>query len=377
MFLHKVLAIVGTRPEAIKMGPVIRRLRESGAFRVMILATGQHRELLDEVFRVFEIEPDDDLNVMTQDQQLSDVTAKCLTGIDAILRKERPAIALAQGDTTTVMTAALACYYNRIPFGHIEAGLRTASKYSPFPEEINRRLAGVLADLHFAPTEGARDNLLKEGADPRSIHVCGNTVVDAVREIAVHPQTLCSLPPPVRAFIDSHRRMILVTAHRRESFGAPLQDICRALVDVIDAHPQIGIVFPVHPNPNVRVAVDSILRDRERILLIDPVPYVQFVQLMKEAYLIVSDSGGVQEEAPSLKKPVLVLRHTTERPEGVQAGIARLVGTNRDRIREQIDRLLRSSDEYAGMIARDNPYGDGRSSQRIVGHIRAFLDRAK
>ena len=377
MFLHKVLAIVGTRPEAIKMGPVIRRLRESGAFRVMILATGQHRELLDEVFRVFEIEPDDDLNVMTQDQQLSDVTAKCLTGIDAILRKERPAIALAQGDTTTVMTAALACYYNRIPFGHIEAGLRTASKYSPFPEEINRRLAGVLADLHFAPTEGARDNLLKEGTDPRSIHVCGNTVVDAVREIAAHPQTLCSLPPPVRAFIDSHRRMILVTAHRRESFGAPLQDICRALVDVTDAHPQIGIVFPVHPNPNVRVAVDSILRDRERILLIDPVPYVQFVQLMKEAYLIVSDSGGVQEEAPSLKKPVIVLRHITERPEGVQAGIARLVGTNRDRIREQIDRLLRSSDEYAGMIARDNPYGDGRSSQRIVGHIRAFLDRAK
>ena len=377
MFLHKVLAIVGTRPEAIKMGPVIRRLRESGAFRVVILATGQHRELLDEVFRVFEIEPDDDLNVMTQDQQLSDVTAKCLTGIDAILRKERPAIALAQGDTTTAMTAALACYYNRIPFGHIEAGLRTASKYSPFPEEINRRLTGVLADLHFAPTEGARDNLLKEGADPRSIHVCGNTVVDAVQEIAARPQTLCSLPPPVRAFIDSHRRMILVTAHRRESFGAPLQDICRALVDVIDAHPQIGIVFPVHPNPNVRVAVDSILRDRERILLIDPVPYVQFVQLMKEAYLIVSDSGGVQEEAPSLKKPVLVLRHITERPEGVQAGIARLVGTNRDRIREQIDRLLRSSDEYAGMIARDNPYGDGRSSQRIVGHIRAFLDRAK
>jgi UDP-N-acetylglucosamine 2-epimerase (non-hydrolysing) len=371
--MHRVLIIVGTRPEAIKMGPVVQALRADDSFRAVTLATAQHRDLLDEVLELFEIEPDHDLNVMTANQQLADVTAKCVTGIDRILKEETPSIALAQGDTTTVMAAALSCYYNRIPFGHVEAGLRTENKFSPYPEEINRRLTGSLADLHFAPTVRARENLLRENIDPASIHVSGNTVVDAVQKIAEHPAAAHSLGKDTRTFLDSVKRPILVTAHRRESFGAPLEDICMALREITEAHPDVGLVFPVHPNPNVRRTVDGLLQGRERILLTEPVNYIQFVQLMKEAHLILSDSGGVQEEAPSLKKPVLVLRENTERPEGVEAGIARLVGTDRRRIVEEANRLLGSREEYARMIASTNPYGDGTASRQIVNILRDFL----
>jgi UDP-N-acetylglucosamine 2-epimerase (non-hydrolysing) len=368
-----VLAVFGTRPEAIKMGPVIEALCADPSFRVIRLATAQHREMLDEVLRVFAIRPDYDLDIMTENQSLADVTSRCVVGIDRIMRSERPTVTLAQGDTTTVLAAGLASYYNRVPFGHIEAGLRTVDKYAPFPEEVNRRVAGVLADLHFAPTERARANLLREGIPADAIHVCGNTVVDAVQRIAALEGLGNDLPEKVREFLRDVELPILVTAHRRESFGGPMESICLALRDVVASDPRVGIVFPVHPNPNVRATVNANLGGHERICLCDPLNYLQFVYLLKQAHLILSDSGGVQEEAPSLGKPVLVLRAKTERPEGIEAGVARLVGTDRTRIVKETMALLGSNEEYARMVAAENPYGDGRASQRIVSIIKETL----
>jgi UDP-N-acetylglucosamine 2-epimerase (non-hydrolysing) len=367
----KVLAVFGTRPEAIKMGPVVESLRKSPSVVVRTLATAQHRELLDDVLRVFAIQPDHDLNVMTENQKLSDVTARCVQGIDRILDAEKPGIVVAQGDTTTVLAAALAAYYHRIPFAHVEAGLRTHDKYAPFPEELNRRLVGSLADLHFAPTPEAAENLGREGVPAGHIHVTGNTVVDAVLAISARTKVEQVLPDRVLDFSRSVKRLALVTAHRRESFGAPFESICLALSDIVNRHPDLGVIYPVHPNPNVRRAVDAHLRNRDRILLLEPVDYLEFVHLMRLATIILTDSGGVQEEAPSLGKPVLVLREKTERPEGLRAGVARLVGTDRQRIVDEASRLLESGEEYAKMVAPENPYGDGHAGARIA----AILDQ--
>jgi UDP-N-acetylglucosamine 2-epimerase (non-hydrolysing) len=361
-----VLAVFGTRPEAIKMGPVVEALRALPSITVRTLATAQHRELLDDVLRVFAIVPDHDLNVMTENQKLSDVTARCVQGIDRILEAEKPSIVVAQGDTTTVLAAALAAYYQRIPFAHVEAGLRTRDKYAPFPEELNRRLVGSLADIHFAPTREAADNLLAEGVPAQAVHVTGNTVVDAVQAIALRTRLETVLPEHVLAFAKSVKRIVLVTAHRRESFGAPFESICLALSDIVARYPDVGLIYPVHPNPNVRRTVGAHLKDKERILLLEPIDYLQFVHLMRLSTLILTDSGGIQEEAPSLKKPVLVLREKTERPEGLRAGVARLVGTDRQRIVLEASRILDSDEEYSRMVVPENPYGDGRAAIRIA-----------
>jgi len=374
--MRRILAVFGTRPEAVKMWPVVDALRADGSFQVRLLATAQHRDMLDDVLRVLDMPPDHDLNVMTENQKLADVTAQCVTGIDRVLREEPPALALAEGDTTTVLAAALAAYYNRIPFGHVEAGLRTEDKYAPFPEEMNRRLAGALTDLHFAPTQRARENLLREGIAPETIHVCGNPVVDAVQRIASR-DTPAPLPAAIEALLTRAARPVLVTAHRRESFGVPLESVCQALREIAAADLGVGVIFPVHPNPNVRGPVTTLLGGHERILLCEPLNYLQFIHVMKRVHLILSDSGGVQEEAPSLRKPVLVLREKTERPEGIAAGVARLVGTDRERIVREALRLLGSAEEYGRMVAATNPYGDGQTGPRIAAIIRGYLGAAR
>ena len=371
---RKILAIFGTRPEVIKMGPVVEALRADGSFAVVTLATAQHRDMLDDMLRVFRIVPDHDLDIMTTDQRVVDVTAKCLVGIDAVLRQEKPDLALVQGDTTTVLAATLACHYNRIPVGHVEAGLRTADKYAPFPEEMNRRVAGALADLHFAPTAQARDNLRREGVPEAAILITGNTVVDAVLRIAATaPDPGDAVLQRVGRFADGVGRLLLVTAHRRESFGAPLRAVCQALIRLLETHPDAGLVFPVHPNPNVRAPVFESLDGRPRVLLLEPLDYLQFVQVMRRATLILTDSGGVQEEAPSLGKPVLVLRDKTERPEGIQAGVAHLVGTDPEHIVTEATRLLAAPPGADERLRRQNPYGDGHAAPRIVQALRAYL----
>ncbi len=359
-----ILCVVGTRPEAVKMAPVVLRLREAEGLRVRVVATGQHRELLDRALADFGLSADVDLNLMRPGQTLAEVAARALTALDGAFQAERPDYVLAQGDTTSVLAAALASFYRRIPFGHVEAGLRTGQPYRPFPEEKNRVLAGHLADLHFAPTPRARLNLLREGIDDVSIHVTGNTGIDALRFIADRPAELPVVPET--------DRMILVTAHRRESFGGPLDAICRALCDVVDRDPRLSVVFPVHPNPEVRRAVDSLLGGRPRIRLIGPVDYPGFVALMRASFLILTDSGGVQEEGPSLGKPVLVLRDETERPEAVEAGSVLLVGPHRDAIVEAVQALGARPDLYRRLATVANPYGDGRASERIA---RALLAR--
>lgn len=371
--MKRVLAVFGTRPEAIKMGPVVEALGGVPGIEVRTLATAQHRHLLDDVLRVFGIVPDHDLDVMTENQALADVLSRCVHGIDRILADEKPDLVLAQGDTTTVLATGLAAYFRRTPFGHVEAGLRTSDKFAPFPEELNRRLVGSLADIHFAPTPEAAENLFREGTPRDTVHVTGNTVVDAVQAIAERTAGQTVIPRDVERFLEGARRMILVTAHRRESFGPPLDSICLALRDLVTRYRDLALVYPVHPNPNVRRAVDAHLRGEDRILLIEPVDYLQCVDLMRRSTLILTDSGGIQEEAPSLRKPVLVLREKTERPEGIRAGVARLVGTDRERIVHEASRLLDSTDEYSRMVAAENPYGDGQASSRIVTLVRELL----
>lgn len=363
--LPTVLIAAGTRPEAIKVAPVIRLLREQGWCRARVLATAQHRDMLDQVFRFFGITPDADLNIMQPDQGLSELTARLMPAIDAVLAAERPDIVLAQGDTTTVMTTALCCYYRRIAFGHIEAGLRTGNKYYPFPEEMNRVLTGRLSDLHFAPTARAREHLLDEGVRPEAIHVTGNTVIDALHWTARHELPRAFAPRP-------GRRMILVTAHRRENFGGPMEAICMALRDLA-ARGDVDILYPVHPNPNVQRTVQATLRDVDGVHLSAPLDYAAFVGAMQAADLVLTDSGGVQEESPAFGKPVLVLRDETERPEGVTAGTACLVGPDRARIVAKATELLDDPAAYAAMAKACNPYGDGRASERIAGIVRAFL----
>ena len=355
----RVLNVVGTRPEAVKMAPVILGLRrEPAAFDCRVVATAQHRELLDQVLGLFGIQADVDFDIMEEDQQLAGLTARLLPRLDQLLAAEKPDWVLAQGDTTTVFTTALACYYRRIRCGHVEAGLRTGNRYFPFPEEINRVLTGQLADLHFAPTRRARENLLAEGVASEKILVTGNPVVDALLQVREQ-----GLDAP--AHVPPQSRLLLLTAHRRENFGEPLEEIFRAVVDLTEKYPDVFVLYPVHPNPNVKTAAERILGGRPRIKLCAPLSYKEFVGAMAAAHLILSDSGGVQEEAPSLGKPVLVLRDETERPEAMEAGTVRLVGPHREAIVRESSRLLEDEKEYGRMAEAVNPYGDGRAAERI------------
>lgn len=385
----KVLLVFGTRPEAIKLAPVIRELRKHPCrVRPLICATAQHRQMLDQVLGIFRIRPDYDLNVMDENQTPSQVASAVLGRLEPILQNEKPDWVLVQGDTTTVAAAALAAFYARVKVGHVEAGLRTHNKWQPFPEEINRRVAGVIADLHFAPTPRARRNLLQEGVPEDQILVTGNTVIDALHWVAAMPPTsearrllrelgISSGPGERRNQIagndpcwssnSAHPRLILVTAHRRENFGDPLESICMALRDIATRYgDQVRIVYPVHLNPNVWEPVHRLLSGIPNVTLIPPLDYLSLVHLMKHAYLILTDSGGIQEEAPALGVPVLVLREVTERPEAVEAGAVQVVGTARERIVEEVTRLLEDETAHARMSRAVNPYGDGLASQRIV-----------
>ena len=361
----KILTIIGTRPEGIKMAPLIKELEKyPDQISSYVCATAQHRGLLDQVLDVFDIQPNADLNLMRADQTLSQLTANLFVHLDQILSQERPDWVLVQGDTTSVMVASLVAYYHRIRIGHVEAGLRTSNKWQPYPEEINRRISDLVADLYFAPTEVNRQNLLREGVPDRAIVVTGNTIVDALQMTAqrLH-QTEQSPENPA----EHAPRLILVTAHRRENFGAPLIQICKALAELARRYSsQVTIVYPVHPNPNVQGTVQRMLSGIANIILTDPLSYRDFVQLMSRAYLILTDSGGLQEEAPSLGIPVLVLREATERPEGVAAGVVRLVGTEEHAIVGAVVELLEDTLAYQRMAHCSNPYGDGRASQRIV-----------
>jgi len=360
----RVLTVFGTRPEAIKMAPVVKALGSDPAFESRVCVTAQHREMLDQVLKLFEIRPDIDLDIMRPGQNLTGVTKSVLERLNGVLEEERPDVVLVHGDTTTTFAAALAAYYQRIPVGHVEAGLRTGDKYSPWPEEMNRRLAGAIATHHFAPTDRAKENLLAEGIDSSAIEVTGNTVIDALLDVVekarVNPSLLAD-----QKFGHSDRRIILVTGHRRENFGEGFENICRGLAELASRE-DIEIVYPVHLNPNVQKPVQQILSGRENIHLIKPLDYLPFVALMDRADLIITDSGGVQEEAPSLGKPVLVMRETTERPEAVDAGTVRLVGADRRRIVFEASRLLDDATAYEAMARSHNPYGDGRASTRII-----------
>lgn len=370
---RKVVTVFGTRPDAIKLAPVLKELaRYPDRLHSITVVTAQHREMLDQVLNLFFITPDYDLDIMRPTQSPFDVTTKTLTDLQPILERENPDIVLVQGDTTTAFAAALAAFYLRIPIGHVEAGLRTYDKYQPFPEEKNRQLVSAMADIHFAPTPEARRNLLKEGIDARNIYVTGNTAIDAVLEVVRRDQAFA-----LRALnqVDLDRqRVILVTAHRRENWGEPIRSICHAVRDIVNSQGDIMVVFSVHPNPAVQRVVRAELDGVERVLLLEPLDYESFVHLMNRAYLILTDSGGIQEEAPSLGKPVLVLRNVTERPEGVEAGTSQVVGTGRQEIVEATLRLLTDSEAYTGMAKVINPYGDGKAGQRIVRTLLAFLE---
>ncbi len=370
----KVLVVFGTRPEAIKLAPVIQELRRrADHFNPRVCVTAQHREMLDQVLRLFAIRAHHDLNIMQRGQSLEHVTSRVLTGIKEVLKEERPDMVVVQGDTTTTFAAALAAYYEGIPVAHVEAGLRTWQKQSPFPEEINRVLTTHLGDLHFPPTEQARKNLIREGIDPENVVVTGNTVIDAL--FHVRKKVLVNRTRYRRLFpsVDFSRRIILVTGHRRESFGEGFRNICRALRRIAREEENVEIVYPVHLNPNVQRPVRSILKGLKNVHLLEPLEYLPFVFLMDASYLILTDSGGVQEEAPSFGKPVLVMRAWTERPEAVRAGTVQLVGTDEMVIVREVRRLLHDRKRYTRMSRAHNPYGDGRARQRIASAIRRFL----
>lgn len=365
----KTLCVFGTRPEAIKMAPLHIALSADERFEAKLCVTGQHREMLDQVLSLFQIGPDYDLNIMKPGQDLTDVTTAILQGMKKVLCDYRPDVILVHGDTATTFATTLAAYYQQIPVAHVEAGLRTGDIYSPWPEEANRKLTGALANLHFAPTETSRDNLLREGVESSKILVTGNTVIDALLDVVERlkedPSLRAKASEPA-AFLDAERRFILVTGHRRESFGEGFERICKALREVARMHPDVDIVYPVHLNPNVREPVRRLLSNVKNIYLIEPLDYLPFVYLMNKAHIILTDSGGIQEEAPSLGKPVLVMRDTTERPEAVAAGTVRLVGTDINVIVRELHSLLVDSEMYRSMSVAHNPYGDGRACKRII-----------
>lgn len=360
----KVLSIFGTRPEAIKMAPVIKALSQHpDRIASVVCVTAQHRQMLDQVLSLFAITPDYDLNLMQPNQSLAQLTAKALTELDAVLQREQPDWVLTQGDTTTAMVGALAGFYRRVKVGHVEAGLRTWDRFQPFPEEVNRKIADAVCDLHFAPTETARENLLRESVSEQSILITGNTVIDALLDVAARDFDWAASE---LATVPRDKRLILVTAHRRENFGAPLAEICAALRDIALRYADVHLVYPVHLNPNVQQVVGETLQGLPNLSLLPPLEYLPLVQLLKASWLVLTDSGGLQEEAPGLGKPVLVLRDVTERPEGVVAGTVKLVGTDNAKIVQETVRLLEDRAEYERMAHAVNPYGDGQASQRIV-----------
>lgn len=377
----KVLTVFGTRPEAIKMAPVVKVLAEASDVDQTVCVTAQHREMLDQVLELFGIVPDVDLDLMTKGQDLADLTARALTGLRTVIQDTKPDLILVHGDTATTLSSSLAAYYAQIPVGHVEAGLRTGDIYSPWPEEMNRKVTGMIAALHFAPTKGAEANLLLEKVDPETILVTGNTVIDALLEVSrgIKESGERRLLLDERfGFLDRSKRLVLVTGHRRESFGGGFERICEALAELSDRD-DVEICYPVHLNPNVREPVERLLKGRTNVHLIEPLDYLPFVYLMGRASIILTDSGGIQEEAPSLGKPVLLMRETTERPEAVDAGTVKLVGTDRDLIVEEVTKLLDDQTAYEEMAFAHNPYGDGKAAASILAAVRTFarVDNAK
>ena len=365
----KTLCVFGTRPEAIKMAPLALKLEADSRFDAKVCVTGQHREMLDQVLGLFELKPDFDLNIMKPGQDLTDVTIAILKGMRDVLSASKPDVVLVHGDTATTFATSLAAYYQQIPVAHVEAGLRTGNLYSPWPEEANRKLTGALATYHFAPTQTSADNLKREGVAEGHIHITGNTVIDALFEVVHKLDTDKQLHASLAAkfpFLEENRKLILVTGHRRESFGGGFERICEALAQTAQMHPDTQIVYPVHLNPNVQQPVNRLLKGIDNVHLIEPLDYLPFVYLMNRASIILTDSGGIQEEAPSLGKPVLVMRDTTERPEAVEAGTVKLVGTRVNTIMEELNTLISDSEAYERMSRAHNPYGDGKATNRIL-----------
>ena len=358
--MKKVMLVFGTRPEAIKMCPLVNELKSRAAFQTVVCVTGQHRQMLDQVLEAFRVVPDYDLSIMKDRQTLFDVTTNILNRIKEVLEKEKPHVVLVHGDTSTTFVTALACFYLQIPVGHVEAGLRTYNIYSPYPEEFNRQAVGILSAFNFAPTELSKENLLREGKTESSIYVTGNTAIDAlkttVRESYTHPELQWA----------EGSRLIMITAHRRENLGKPMENMFRAIRRCMEEHPDLKAIYPIHMNPAVRATADAILGDEERIRIIEPLDVLDFHNFLSRSYLILTDSGGIQEEAPSLGKPVLVMRDTTERPEGIAAGTLKLVGTEEDVIYRSFKELLENEEEYKRMSNASNPYGDGFACQRIA-----------
>ena len=366
--MRKILVVIGTRPEAIKMAPLIHQLRAEPKLKTIVCLTAQHRQMLDQVLSIFNIDADIDLNLMKQGQRLCELTGQVLHGIDNAIELHKPHYVLVHGDTTTAMAAGMAAFYRHVPVGHVEAGLRTHDLQHPWPEEMNRRVIDLMATQYYAPTEISRDNLLNEGISSDRIHITGNTVIDALLMMVDrirHDTKLTQQMAETFPFLDPGKRLILVTGHRRENHGGRLANVCRALKQLAD-RPDVQVVYPVHPNPNVRKIIDEVFGVRPNITLIEPVDYLHFVYLMQASHLILTDSGGIQEEAPSLGKPVLVLRDVTERPEAVASGTIKLVGTDTDRVIEECKRLLVDETYYQSFAHRKNPYGDGLASRRIV-----------
>ena len=374
----KVLTVFGTRPEAIKMAMVVKNLATNTNIDAKVCVTAQHREMLDQVLNLFEIKPDYDLDIMTKQQDLYDVTSRILLGLRDILKQEQPDVVLVHGDTTTTLATSLACYYAKVKVGHVEAGLRTGNVYSPWPEEANRKLTGVLTDIHFAPTASSQQNLLREGVPAEQIHITGNTVIDALLEVnqMVNQQDSVreAILSELRAEFDFNldRDFVLITGHRRESFGSGFENICGAIKSLATRYPDLDFIYPVHLNPNVQEPVNRLLSACSNVKLIKPLDYLPFVYLMGRSKVILTDSGGIQEEAPSLGKPVLVMRDTTERPEAVEAGTVILVGTEQDKIVSTLAELLDNPNSYARMSEAHNPYGDGKSAERIVNILNSY-----
>ena len=365
----KVMSVFGTRPEAIKMAPLVKELESRKEIESIVCVTAQHREMLDQVLETFKITPDYDLNIMKQGQTLGDVTTRALNGLEEVIKECRPDIVLVHGDTTTTFAGALAAFYNQVAIGHVEAGLRTWDKYSPFPEEMNRQMVDCMTDMYFAPTELSKTNLVNEGKDEAKIYITGNTAIDAmgttIDENYTHPEL---------EWIKEGERMILLTAHRRENLGDPMRNIFRAIKRIVDEHEDVKVIYPIHMNPKVREVANEVLGDNDRVKMIEPLEVFDFHNFQNKSFIILTDSGGIQEEAPSLGKPVLVLRDTTERPEGIDAGTLKLVGTDEEVIYEETKKLLTDKEVYDKMSKSSNPYGDGHASERIVD---AIIERFK
>lgn len=369
MTKKKVLTVFGTRPEAIKMAPLVKALEANPSIESKVCVTAQHREMLDQVLGLFEITPDHDLNIMKPGQGLHEITSNILLGMKSVLEQEKPDVVLVHGDTTTTLATSLAAFYAQVDIGHVEAGLRTGNLYSPWPEEGNRKLTGALTKFHFAPTKASAENLGKEGVPEEQVLITGNTVIDALQWVVKRIEASSSLEQELAnqfPMLSSDRKLILVTGHRRESFGGGFERICKALRQIAVENPSVDVLYPVHLNPNVQEPVNRLLKDLPNIHLIEPQDYLPFVYLMKRSYLILTDSGGIQEEAPSLGKPVLVMRETTERPEAVEAGTVKLVGTNVEKIVAEVSKLITDKTHYQSMSLAHNPYGDGKACERIV-----------